>query len=285
MHLFRVWTLTALIGLLPAVAGAGVAFPESGGYSQDFAGPLGAEWTFDRWTTIAVPVNGATQAGSIQGTGPAGVTTPLPAILPPTSFLSYGFGGTWVTTLARGDELNGPGPRPTARLEFTDLPWHDRLDLDFLLAVGDTIDGSTQDGPLTIKIDGTVVFQFQFSGGGYSLPQTNGIVRLTAPNGENLTPNWYWEQWKTDAQTSDDRFALSWTLDSVYDMSGFTGFSIPHTGDTLTIEFLHELSSNYTDEYFAFDNVTVTLNVVPEPSASSLALAGVVLVWWRRRRG
>lgn len=282
LHISCLTALAGILGLVPGTTVGGVAFPDSGVYSQSFDGPLGAEWTLDRWTTATVPASGAAQAGTISGTPPAGVTTPLPAIVAPGSFSSYGFSGKWLTNLARGNALGGPPPRPTARLEFTNLPWHDRIDLDLLLAVGDTIDGTDTDGPLTIKIDGSTVFQFRFNSGGANLAPADGIVRLTRAGGENLT-NWYWERWKPNAVLSSDRTAEGWTLDSAYNMNDYTGFSLPHTSSTLTIELIHELSSDHTDEYFAIDNLTMTMNIVPEPSAGLLALAGAaIVIVWRR---
>jgi hypothetical protein len=275
-------SLVAVLGLLPGMALGSMVFPETGVYSQNFDGPLGTEWTLSRWTTATVPAQGAARAQTLEGTAPAGIVTPPnpSAILPPHSFSSYGLSGNWLTNLARGGVL-GTAPPGTARLEFTDLPAHDRVDLDLLLAVGDTIDGTDKDGPLTILVDGKQAFQFRFNSGGANLPQQNGIVRLTPAGGDNLTA-WYWEGWKTGAQTINDRTAYGWTLDSVYNMNAFTGFTVPHTGSTLTIEFLHELDADHTDEYFAIDNLTVTL--LPEPSAGLLALTGVgIAIAWRRR--
>lgn len=276
--------LVAVLGLLPSMALGSMVFPETGVYQQNFDGVIGSEWTLDRWTVAPVPAKGADAPQSIVGTAPTGVTVPPypTALLPPGSFSSYGFSGNWLTNRGRNGVL-GSEPHPTARLQFTDLPAHDRIDLDLLLAVGDTIDGTDTDGPLTIMIDGNEVFKFRFNAGGANLPPTNGIVRLTPASGANLTA-WYWERWKTNAQTINDRTVETWTLDSAYNMNGFTGFTVPHTGSTLTIDFLHDLSSDYTDEYFAIDNLTVTL--LPEPSAGLLALTGVgiAVAWGRRAR-
>ncbi len=71
-------------------------------------------------------------------------------------------------------------------------------------------------------------------------------------------------------------------------MSGFSNFTaIPHTSDTLTIEIIHNLSSAYTDEYIAIENLGVTLNgVIPEPSTLALLAIGTAtcIGLFRRRR-
>ncbi|MEN6496001.1 MAG: hypothetical protein ABFD16_17095, partial [Thermoguttaceae bacterium] len=85
-------SLVAVFGLLPGMALGSMVFPETGVYSQNFDGPLGTEWTLDRWTVAKVPAQGAARAQTLVGTAPAGIVTPPnpSAILPPHSLSSYG---------------------------------------------------------------------------------------------------------------------------------------------------------------------------------------------------
>lgn len=280
----------------PALGRAAIQFPGSGtnySYSQNFEAPLGAEWSLDGWQTLSVFWGGATQVtgtGSgnllVQPSSPSnftdaafgGATFPLPAIKAPDSFTNHGAAGQWLINQARSAGL-GTG---TASLSFTNLPAHESIDIDFLLAAGDSID-STDPTNITLRVDGVTIWEFQFTASGNNLSGP-GIVKLVG-NG-NLN-NYYREQWnnRTAGPTNEnDRVAQSWIGDSFYDMAGFSNLTaIPHTSDTLTIEIIHNLSSAYTDEYLAIENVGVTLNgVIPEPS--TLALLGIAAALLATRR-
>ena len=83
-------------------------------------------------------------------------------------------------------------------------------------------------------------------------------------SGANLTPL-YEEQWNDrggEGPASEaDRSVLNWTLDSAYDVSAYAPLvDIPHSSDTLSIEFIHHLSSGASDEHHAIDDLKITLN-------------------------
>ena len=276
---------------------APIAFPGTGTgyvYAEDFNEALGEEWSVDGWLTTDLFAGGATQVtkngsgtGYVSPSSPSSLTYsdanfPLSAIKPAESFADYGFSGQWLINKGRAED-NGTA---TAKLEFNNLPEHTSIDIDLLLAVGDSIDGGTEsshaDGPktITVKVDGQTIFDFFFSAGGTNL-SGDGVVKLIS--GGNLN-SYYREQWNDNSgagpSDENDRSMTSWTGDTAYDMSGYTGFTeIAHTSDQLTIEFIHNMSSSYTDEYQALDNLSVTLNgvAVPEPSTVVLLAVGVLL--------
>lgn len=277
---------------------AAIPFPGSGtnySYAQNFDAALGAEWVLDGWQTFGVFPGGATQVTAtgtgnllVQPSNPGGFTDaafggatfPLPAIRAPDSFTNFGASGNWLINQARGA---GTG---TATLSFTNLPAHDSIDINLLLAAGDSID-ATDYTNITFRVDGATIWEFQFTASGNNLTGP-GIVKLV---GNGNLDNYYREQWNngTAGPTNEnDRVAQSWIGDSFYDMSGFSNFTaIPHTADTLTIEIIHNLSSAYTDEYIAIENFGVTLNgVIPEPSTLALLAIGTAtcIGLFRRRR-
>lgn len=295
--ILRWLTIMAALCLWPSIAlRAAIQFPGTGtnySYTHDFNSALGAEWTLDGWQTVNIFPGGATQVISngngnllVMPSSPSnftdaafgGATFPLPAIKPPDSFTNYGATGQWLINQARSSG-SGTG---AATLSFTNLPLHESIDIDFLLAAGDSID-STDLTNITLRIDGTTIWQFQFTASGNNLSGP-GIVKLV---GNGNLDNYYREQWnnRTSGPTNEnDRVAQSWIGDSFYDMGGFSNFTaIPHTSDTLTIEIIHNLSSTYTDEYLAIENIGVTLNgVIPEPSTLGLLGVGACLYALRR---
>lgn len=292
--------LAIIVASLCAIApqsSAAIQFPGSGtnyAYNHDFNSTLGSEWTLDGWQTVNVFAGGAAQVisngsgnllvlpsnpGGFTDSAFGGATFPLPAIKAPDSFTNHGASGQWLINLARGA---GTG---AATLSFTNLPTHESIDIDFLLAAGDSID-STDLTNIILRVDGTTIWQFQFTASGNNLTGP-GIVKLV---GNGNLDNYYREQWANNTAgptNSNDRFAQSWIGDSFYNMGGFSNFTaIPHTSDTLTIEIIHNLSSAYTDEYLAIENIGVTLNgVIPEPSTLALlGFGGAIWALHRMRR-
>ena len=138
------------------------------------------------------------------------------------------------------------------RLELTNLPPHDRVDLSFLLAVIDSWDGTEL---LKVSIDGVEVFShwFQLATGDASsyVAPTGGLLS----SGVNLgfTNGTYYFR------------------DRAYDMSVEPVFSIPHTASTLTIVwYLGAVSGSAAqnwqgggDESWAIDNVRVDVTSDP----------------------
>ena len=105
------------------------------------------------------------------------------------------------------------------------------------------------------------LFSFGFSSGGGGFAG-GGVTKLAT--GANLT-SLYQEQWNDRGgqgpASEDDRSVVNWTLDSAYDVSGYAPLvDIPHTSDTLSIEFIHHLNSGGGDEHHAIDDLKITLS-------------------------
>lgn len=160
------------------------------------------------------------------------------------------------------------------------LPAHDSIDLSFTFAAIDSWDGS-ETGPspdfFNVNVDGASIFRETFDNFN---PRFQSYI---PPTGTLLTP-------RLDTGTSFSPFANlgfeSRFGDSVYTFS-FVG--IPQTANTLTIDWFANGAGfqGGSDESFAIDNITVSLNggdtpAVPEPSmilgSVALSLGGI----WRR---
>ncbi|CAN5154507.1 hypothetical protein BH23VER1_BH23VER1_14340 [soil metagenome] len=285
---FRIAALAAAgLILVPSTFGQ-VAFPPSGVYEENFDGFLGEEWFLQNaWETRPLPFGGqdsVTTSGDggsdIIPSQPNGLfllddmdqpitffDPPLPAIVEPSSYESLGFSGSWLYNLGVGDgteispgvyEQQGLG---IATLSFVDLPEHQSLNIGFLLGAGGSYDGtggSAVDGPFELRVDGDTVLTF--SGG--DLRNRSGVQTLAFA--QNLV-GLYREQWNDNAgagpASEDDRFGVGWTLDSAYDLTLASDLiAIPHSADTLVVDFIHRLSSEGTDELHAIDNLTISLN-------------------------
>ena len=203
-------------------------------------------------------------AGLNGGTGPD-----FDAIAPtvaPQLLTDLGFAGGWLINEGLGDAFDVNGDETlfeqrfsaSARVEFQNLPEHVGIDIDFLMAAGDSIDSTPtrndRDGPFEIRVDGETVFS-QF-GGNFTPPAGVGVLAINA----NLTGS-YQETWNNNpALDENDRAITAWRMDSAYDFStGLALSSIDHTADTLTVEFIHRIGSFPDDEYTAIDNVAITL--------------------------
>ena len=69
---------------------------------------------------------------------------------------------------------------------------------------------------------------------------------------------------------------------AVYDLT----FTVPHVTDLLTINFTGSQLSSLPDESWGIDNVSVSVNPVPEPSTLILAICGTLSMFgygWRKR--
>ncbi|MCK5945152.1 MAG: hypothetical protein KAI24_24395, partial [Planctomycetes bacterium] len=131
-------------------------------------------------------------------------------------FAVHGFGGSFLR--------NGSGCPPVATtLTLQNLPPHDVLELDFLLAIIDTWDGLEPCcGPdfFTVTVDGQVVFQESFQNA------FGGIHPYAAPAGALLVQQ---PQLGFRSTNVND-------LDSAFDLAHEAALSsIPHTGSSVTI--------------------------------------------------
>jgi VCBS repeat-containing protein len=159
----------------------------------------------------------------------------------------------------------GSGAANPITLTLTNLPAHNAVDINFLLAIIDSWNGNTgQSSPdfLNISIDGTTIFTESFDTAdsqdqSYSSPSG---VRLV--DGEQLG------------------FATGgFAVDAAYNMYLEPRFkNIPHTGSTLTISWFAS-GQGYgggTDESFAIDNLEVILNL---DETNDVALVPSGSVW------
>ncbi len=261
-----------------------VDFPISGVYSQNFDGAIGPEWNLDRWAASGVYSLGVTQVNSGQvrtndshipafdiGT----VSFPLDSVVPAASFLSNGFSGNWLKTSGNASTTT-PG---IATLTLSNLPIHTSIDLTFLLAPMDSIDGTTgvnADGPFVVRLDGVVIINKQISSGGGNMPGTPGFTTVMSLT--NASSN-YSEWWQNGATDESMREIQTWTYDSAHSyLSNFT-----HTASTLVLEFQHSLGQGGSnDEAFAIENLGITL--IPEPETLLLLAPNLFLIAAAARR-
>ncbi|MEZ6138814.1 MAG: hypothetical protein R3C53_28340 [Pirellulaceae bacterium] len=189
-------------------------------------------------------------------------------------YSAYGFGNNFL----RNNSGNGTGNGIS--LTLSNLPTHDSVSVDFLLAVIDSWDGvgNQVHGPdgWSVAIDGTTIFSYVFEN------SNSGNQTYVPPAGVTL------------ARRTDLGFAGpgGFFRDSAYDMSLDTSFeNIAHTSSTLTVTWFRHSglqinSSTFVDESWAIDNLRVSLGgvaAVPEPS-SLLTVAGLFLLGLRGRQ-
>lgn len=177
------------------------------------------------------------------------------------------FGGEFLRNITGGgDPPRTPGSATT--LTLTGLPSHTSVEVNFLLAIIDSWDGSASGGPggceedchpdyLSVIVDGVTVFTeaFGFNGPVFDPPQ--GVLLAESLLGFN-----------GDHQD----FAYDMGLNPTFD-------NIPHTEDSLTIEWVASGAGwqGGDDESWAIENLEVILNeggdaeqvcVVYEPAGS-----------------
>ncbi|MBO52144.1 MAG: hypothetical protein CMJ69_15365 [Planctomycetaceae bacterium] len=155
------------------------------------------------------------------------------------------------------------GQTPT-RLTLTDLPSHQSVDVDFLLAIinsWESSDDSSVYGPdnLVVTVDGTQIFNDNFrnydgTDQGYQPP--TGVALTTPPLDDLGFPG-------PSAALEQNDSGYNMGLDPAFD-------AIPHTASTLTIEWYTEGGwEGGANESWGIDNVEVTLNGVPVQSTAT----------------
>lgn len=223
--------------------------------------------------------NPDTSTASMASTGTA-FTTPLPSIQAPTdlSSLDSRFGGKWLQSLP------APNRDGKATLSFTDLPPHQGLDIDFVLGAFDTIDtddwfGNTATDQLPnsngesfnfrITVDGVTVHENGFNNSGtYAGGTPEDIILLGSQlnfSGQ-YRENWGFDNSGAQPTNIDDRHAIPWAQDSVYNFDNLFDDGtkkIPHTAETVTIVFEHAFNggwgAGYQDEGISLDGVSLHL--------------------------
>ncbi len=135
------------------------------------------------------------------------------------------------------------------KLELTNLPSHDHLDVSFLLALIDSWDGTEL---FKVSIDGVEVFSQWFE-----LAQSNTSSYVAPPGG--LLSSGIERGFSLGSYYANDR---------AYDMSVEPAFSVPHTASSVTIVWwlgatTGGAAQNWqgeTDESWAIDNLAVTVS-------------------------
>jgi hypothetical protein len=167
----------------------------------------------------------------------------------------------------------------TVTLSLTGLPTHSSLNLGFLFAAIDSLDG-TGTFPagdfFKITLDGQQIFRESFAN---ALPDQ--IQSYVPPPGVQLARH----------QDLGFQGPGGFYTDSAYDFAADPAFAnIAHTGSSLTLTFVIEGEGVQAleDESWAMDNLRVSLNgvttAVPEPETYALLLAGLAAMTWTARR-
>jgi hypothetical protein len=171
-------------------------------------------------------------------------------------------------------------PPQLTSLTLTGLPAHTSVDLHFLLAVINSWDGLpgthgfAGGDYFNVTIDGNTVFSYAFDNF-YDFNQT-----YIPPIGVQLTSRPFADLGFPDpnGQFADSAYNLG--LDPVFS-------NIPHTSSTITIDWFASGPGwqGGTDESWGMDNLSISVNSVPEPaSVTMLAIAGLCLLEYSRRR-
>jgi len=186
-----------------------------------------------------------------------------PGVITPTQgYNAFGFGAGFLRNSSFGD------PAAPIEVTITNLPAHDSVSLDFLLAVIDSWDsdnGSPAPDYFNVSVDDVPVFQATFanaSGGAQYNPPAGGLL---IDNG-SLGFNSY----------VDDAFDLAFEP-AVH--------NIAHTASSVTVRFFASGAGwqGGDDESFAIDNLSISVSSVPAPAAGALASLALFAAARRRR--
>ena len=150
-----------------------------------------------------------------------------------------------------GDFLHNTSfPSAATVLTLTDLPEHDSVSLDFLLAIINSWDGATGGASpdfFNVTIDGVTIFSEAFD----NIDGNEADQTYVPPAGVLLTPRPLTSVFGPST-SRDALYAMG--LDPIFD-------AIPHTADTLTVEWFAN-GAGYqggVNESWAIDEVHVTL--------------------------
>ena len=137
-------------------------------------------------------------------------------------------------------------------LTLTGLGAHTEINVQFSLAIWDSVDANPGSFPygdrFIVDLDGSNVIDAPF--GNYGVP---------APVGPGTAV----------AMPLAD-FGYGGWIDSARVVS----FTAPHTGSSITLAFSFPNTQTGSDEAFGLDNLTVSVNAVPEPGTWALLLLG-----------
>ncbi len=198
---------------------------------------------FDGGETFSPGVTGGFTGGMVEGV---------------QGYSAYGFANNLLRVGRVGNQTVG-----AAQLSLQNLPAHDSIDLNFLLAIIDSWDGNGAAlGPdtFTVTVDGNSVFSQIFNNA------VTGMQTYVPPPNVELVR-------RVDLGFGQNNLDF---LDSGYNVGLDSSFSgIPHTASTLTIDFVASGPNLqfFGDESFGLENMSVVLNSAPVPEPSA------ILIW------
>jgi hypothetical protein len=202
----------------------------------------------------------------------------IPAeISPGAAFLTgvQGFAGLGPA----GDQFGGSFLRSATgnlvELQLTGLPAHTSIDIEFLFAAIDSLDGTgsfPQGDFFNVVVDGVTVFNESFANA-----TASQIQSYNPPPGVQL------------ARRVDLGFGGpgGFHTDSAYDLGADPIFAnIAHTASSVTIQFFIQGVGiqPLDDESWAMDNLRVSVNAVPEPGGLALLAGGLGFILIAVRR-
>ncbi|MGK0184237.1 MAG: hypothetical protein ACI9R3_000003 [Verrucomicrobiales bacterium] len=286
-------------------------WPGGDTYEEDFT-EIGLEWKTRQWSGAPVMTGVTSMTGGGNSTGLVRPTDsgfdsaafsggePVFPIDPLVEAQGYNeidprFAGSWLGSNASATHDG------TATLFFKDLPPHDGIDLDFVLASTDSTDGvdvvpnAISNGNFQIVLDGEAIHEARYNGNSGASVDSEEFVEELASQA-NLSVN-YRETWNDSDEgpiDADDRTSVGWTLDSAYDYAAFFDADgdrpIAHTADTLTLSFIHGMDGASDDEGIAIDSLKLQLLNVTEKvdfmiGSLSIGDANAVTLSWNSADG
>jgi hypothetical protein len=147
-------------------------------------------------------------------------------------------------------------------LSLSGLGTHTEMTLNFSLALWDSVDiGSDR---FVIKVDDTTLYDSIDFGNYYDSISHGPGTHITPVFTDHWAPNLGYSAWRDSAQTVSYTFA--------------------HTGSSANISFQYPNTQGGYDEAFGLDNVTVSVNAIPEPETYAMMMAGLGLLGFAVRR-
>jgi hypothetical protein len=237
-----------------------------------------------RWSTARALVLGMVGMG-LHGASSASALTVLDTnfdgvlaqeIAPGSALLTavQGYAGLGAAGNQFGGSFLRSVPANTVTVSLSNLPQHQTLDIAFLFAAIDSLDG-TGTFPagdfFTVTLDGVTLFDESFAN---ALPSQ---IQSYVPPQDVLLAR------RVDLGFSGPG---SFFTDSAYDLGADPAFrNLPHSASSATITFFMQGPGNQTlsDESWAIDNLRVQIDAVPEPGTASLVGLGTLLLAAVRR--